>query len=132
MTDQRPACSPTIGTPTPALCPTRVWRWIAFPSALALRSTDSAADRSALFVSFIATMAWSDFSPPYIAGVGSSPSRRGPLRHKANGSEMRPPRFRCDPFARDGLRPRQGVGTSHTGAAHIAFERIKTLGPCDI
>src|SRR5215216_6318226 len=46
-------------------------------------------------------MAWSDFSPPYIAGVGSSPSRRGPLRHKANGSEMRPPRFRCDPFARD-------------------------------
>jgi hypothetical protein len=75
--------------------------WIAFPSALALRSADSAADRSALFASFIATMAWSDFSPPYIAGVGSSPSRRGPLRHKANGPEMRPPRFRCDPFARD-------------------------------
>jgi hypothetical protein len=28
------------------------------------------------------------------------------------------------------LRPRQGVSTSHSGAAHIAFERIKTLGPC--
>ena len=58
----------------------------------------SAADLSALFAGFIATMARSDFSPPYIAGVGSSPSRRGPLRHKANGSEMRPPRFRYDPL----------------------------------
>jgi hypothetical protein len=101
IADRRPACSPTVGTPMSALCPTRVYRWIAFPLALALRSTDSAADHSALFVGFIATMAWSDFSPPCIAGVGSSPSRRGPLRHNANGSEMRPPRFRCDPFARD-------------------------------
>src|ERR1700682_4008198 len=67
----------------------------------ALRSTDSAADLSALFAGFIATMARSDFSPPYIAGVCSSPARRGPLRHMANGSEMRPPRFRYDPFARD-------------------------------
>src|ERR1700730_559849 len=74
---------------------------MAFPLALALRSTDSAADHSALFAGFIATMARADFSPPYIARVGSSPSPRGPLRHKANGSEMRPPRFRCDPFARD-------------------------------
>ena len=41
----------------------------ALPSALALRSTDSAADLSALFAGFIATMARSDFSPPYIAGV---------------------------------------------------------------
>src|ERR1700730_18533890 len=73
----------------------------ALPSPLALRSTDSAADLSALFAGFIATMARSDFSPPCIAGVGSSPSRRGPLRHMANGSEMRSPRFRYDPFARD-------------------------------
>src|ERR1700730_9843624 len=29
-------------------------------------------------------------------------------------------------------RPRQGVSTSSSGAAHVAFERIKTLGPCDI
>src|ERR1700730_3289940 len=61
----------------------------ALPSALALRSTDSAADLSALFAGFIATMARSDLSPPYITGVGSSPSQRGPLRHMANGSEMR-------------------------------------------
>src|SRR5215831_19582263 len=74
---------------------------MAFPSALALRSTDSAANYSVLFAGFIATMARSDFSSPYIAGVGSSPSRRGPLRHEANGSEMRSPRFRYDPFARD-------------------------------
>src|SRR5262249_9447419 len=26
----------------------------------------------------------------------------------------------------------QGVSTSHGGAAHVAFERIKTLGPRDI
>src|SRR6266480_369872 len=27
---------------------------------------------------------------------------------------------------------RQGVSTSHSGAAHVAFERMKTLGPCDV
>jgi hypothetical protein len=32
----------------------------------------------------------------------------------------------------EAVRPRQGVSTSRNGAAHIAFERIKTLGPCDI
>src|SRR5262245_5290003 len=42
----------------------------AFPSAPALRSTDSAAVRTALFVGFPATMAESDFSPPYIIGYG--------------------------------------------------------------
>jgi len=31
-----------------------------------------------------------------------------------------------------GLWPRQGVSTSHNGAAHVAFERMKTLGPCDV
>src|SRR5262249_1138570 len=31
-----------------------------------------------------------------------------------------------------GLRPRQGVSTSPNGAAHVAFERMKTLGPCDV
>jgi hypothetical protein len=30
------------------------------------------------------------------------------------------------------LRPRQGVSTSHSGAAHVAFERVKTLGPCNV
>ena len=43
-----------------------------------LGSTGSAADRSALFVGFTATMAGSDFSCPCIIGYGSSPSRCGP------------------------------------------------------
>jgi hypothetical protein len=38
----------------------------------------SAADRSALFAGFTATMAGLDFSYPYITGYGSSPSRCGP------------------------------------------------------
>jgi len=60
-------------------CARRVLRWPAFPSAPALRSTVSAADRSAMFVGFIATMPGSDFSRPCAGGVGSSPSRRGPM-----------------------------------------------------
>ena len=59
--------------------------WPAFPLASALGSTGSAADRSALFVGFTATMAESDFLPPCFIGYGSSPSRCGPLRQYAGG-----------------------------------------------
>src|SRR6516225_5894404 len=50
------------------------------------------------------TMTESDFSCPFIIGYGSSPSRCGPsysapTRHRR--PDPRPPRFRCDPFARD-------------------------------
>src|SRR6476660_7874189 len=31
-----------------------------------------------------------------------------------------------------GLRPRQGSAPRNDGAAHVAFERMKTLGPRDI
>ena len=51
--------------------------WSALRLVSALRSTGSAAVRSALFVGFIATMAERDFSCPYIIGYGSSPSRCG-------------------------------------------------------
>jgi hypothetical protein len=44
--------------------------------------TGSAADRSVLFVGFMATMTGSDFSCPCIIGCGSSPSRCGPGRHR--------------------------------------------------
>ena len=44
--------------------------WLAFPAAPALRSTGSAADRSALFVGFAATMAGSDSPCPCIIGYG--------------------------------------------------------------
>ena len=58
----------------------------AFPSVPALGSTNSAADHSALFAGFTATMARSDFSCPYIIGYGSSPSRCGPsLSRDADG-----------------------------------------------
>jgi hypothetical protein len=32
----------------------------------------------------------------------------------------------------DSPPPRQGVSTSHSGAAHVSFERMKTLGPCNV
>src|SRR2546423_12110253 len=83
------------------LCVRYVLCWSAFPLVPALRSTDSAADCSALFAGFIATMAGSDFSGPCIIGYGSSPSRRGPATAAPLRSDPRPPSCRCDPFARD-------------------------------
>src|SRR5215472_8413655 len=38
----------------------------------------------------------------------------------------------CNRLLGQALRPRQGVSTSPNGAAHVAFERMKTLGPCDV
>ena len=69
----------------PRLCARPVLCWLAFPSASALGSTGSAADRSALFVGFPATMAESDSPRPCIIGYGSSPSRCGPDRQRAGG-----------------------------------------------
>jgi len=50
-------------------CARRVLCWLAFPSAPALRSPNSAASRLALFVGFTATMTGSDFAHPYISGT---------------------------------------------------------------
>src|SRR6202035_5117997 len=71
-------------TPNPVLSPARE-RWHTFPLASALRSTCSAADHSALFAGFKATMASSDFPRPCIIGYGSSPSRCGPQASSADG-----------------------------------------------
>src|SRR5262249_22972877 len=57
----------------------------------------SAADRSALFAGFTATMAESDFLRPCIIGYSSSPSRCG-LEHFRRWSSAGYPRFRRDPF----------------------------------
>src|SRR5882757_303509 len=81
-------------------CARSVLCWLAFPSAPALGSTDSAADRSALFTGFTATTAGSDFSRSCIIGYGSSPSRCGPWGQRAHRSNVRPPRFRRVPFVR--------------------------------
>jgi hypothetical protein len=75
--------------------------WPTFPSAPALGSPNSAADRSALFVGFIATTARPDFSRSCIIGYGSSPSRYGPWGRCVHRPNVRSPRFRRDPFVRD-------------------------------
>ena len=73
----------------------------AFPLAPALRSTNSAADRSALFASFKATMTEPDVPRSCIIGDGSSPFRCGPWGQCAQRSNAGPPRFRRSPFERD-------------------------------
>src|SRR5882762_3133787 len=79
----------------PVLC------WLAFPSAPALGSADSAADRATAFTGFTATTAGSDFSRSCIIGYGSSPSRCGPWGRRVHRPNVRPPRFRRLPFVRD-------------------------------
>ena len=58
-------------------CVRCVFRCSTFPLAPALGSATSAAGGPALFGGFPATMAGSDFSPPYITGVWLSPSQCG-------------------------------------------------------
>ena len=75
----------------PVLC------WFAFPLVPALRSTGSAADGSALFASFSATMAGSDFrASSAMAPRLPDADQSGPAWPNAG-----PPKFRRDPFARD-------------------------------
>jgi hypothetical protein len=66
-------------------CAWRVLCWPAFPLVPVLGSPGSAADASALFAGFAATITGSDFPPPYIIGYGSSPSRCGPGQSIAAG-----------------------------------------------
>src|SRR6266403_3543351 len=96
-------------------CARHVLCWSAFPSASVLGSPSSAAagpsmdcstaGYAALFAGFAATMTEPDLSCPFIIGYGSSPSRCGPpdSAHstRRRRPDMRYPRFRCDPFARD-------------------------------
>jgi hypothetical protein len=100
-------------------CARNVLRASAFPSVPALGSTRSAADRTALFASFIATMAGSDFSSSFIIGYGSSPSRCGPKRPEPFRPTMRPPRFRRVPFARDAVFDPGRASTPRITGPHI-------------
>jgi len=59
-------------------CAWRVLCWSAFPLVPVLGSTDSAADGSALFAGFTATIPGSDLPPLCVIDYGSSPSRCGP------------------------------------------------------
>src|SRR5438132_2208778 len=95
-------------------CARRVLCWLAFPSASALGSTDSAASCPALFVGFPATIAESDFPRLFIIGYGSSPSRCGPGRRTAAGQTWDLP------------VPIQGA------SAHARFfDHAGPFGPCD-
>jgi hypothetical protein len=67
------------------LCVRRVLCWPAFPSVPALRSTNSAADHSALFVGFPATMARSDFSGPYTSATAPHLPDAGRQRQRRSG-----------------------------------------------
>ena len=100
-------------------CARRALCWPAFPSAPALGSTGSAADRSALFARFLATTAGSDFSRPFVIGFGSATSRCGPGRPYGLWSGMRPPRFRRCLFARDGVFDLGGATASRIARPHM-------------
>jgi hypothetical protein len=111
-------------------CVQSVLCWRAFPLASALRSTGSAADRSALFIGFPATMASSDFPRPCIIGYGSSPSRCGPPASAGDGqtrdipsSDPILPRVMCS------LTPAGCPLPSHSGTGHVAFDHEHGLRP---
>src|SRR5262249_36839923 len=131
---------------------TRAWLWVqyvlcwcAFPLAPALRSTDSAAlapaDASAVgFLRFVRRLHCYYDEVRLLVSVHhrlrllAFPMRTAVhTRHATTAARHEisqvPVRSLCTSC---GLRPRQGVSTSHNGAAHVAFERMKTLGPYDI
>src|SRR5207302_6790240 len=104
------------------LCARHVLCWLAFPLVPALGSTGSAvagsaADCSAagcatLFAGFIATMAESDFSCPFVIGYGSSPSRCGPsLSRDADGQTRDLPA--SDAFLLHVMWPSTPAGRQH-------------------
>ena len=90
-------------------CARRVRGWPAFPLVPALCSTHSAAGCPALFAGFIATMAESDFSRPFIIGYGSSPSRCGPAQYRGWSDSRSPGSRTRSVHACQVLRPRRVV-----------------------
>ena len=128
-------CCPRIGLPYavqrlghafPVLRPARVM-WPAFPSVPTLRSTGSATGRPALFVGFTANTVEFDFSCPFIAGYGSSPSRRGPARSRTARPDMRSPRFRRVPFVRHGVSDLGGAPAPRMAAPDMLPSTLLTV-----
>jgi len=106
-------------------CARSVLCWLAFPSAPALGSTDSAADRSALFTGFTATTAGSDFSRSCIIGYGSVTFPMRDLGGQRCPSVERETLPGSDVFllVRDVFFDHgQSVSPSHRGTAHVAFD----------
>ena len=85
------------------------------------------------FAGFTATMAESDFSCPCRLLALPMPAATLSTNTQPRRPNTRSPSFRCDPFARVvALDPGRASAPRNDGAAHVAFERMKTLGPCDI
>jgi hypothetical protein len=85
------------------------------------------------FAGFTATMAESDFSCPCRLLALPMPAATLSTNTQPRRPNTRSPSFRCDPFARVvALDPGRASAPRNDGAAHVAFERMKTLGPRDI
>src|SRR5215467_10330054 len=113
------------------LCVRPVCCWFAFPLVPALGSTSSAADRSALFASFAATTAGSDFPRSFIIGFRFSlpDADQERLLWPNAGS----PKFRHDPFVRDVLYdPGRAGMASLSGHVRVAFDQLHGLRSCDV
>src|SRR4029077_15201561 len=96
-----------LGHAPPGLSPVHALL-IRVPLSPALGSTASAAGDPALFGSFPATTAESDFSRSCIGDYGSSPSRRGPSAQRSLRPTRRPPGSRAWSMrACQVLRPRR-------------------------
>jgi len=80
-----PLCSGACIAPDPSPARQRLPASPARAQSPPLAPLNEAAACAALFAGFIATMAGSDFSSPYIIGFGSSPSRCGPPGHNGPG-----------------------------------------------
>ncbi len=109
----------------------------AFSLAPALGFTGSAMDSSILFAGFIATMAGSDFLRPFVIGDGfrlpNADQRSADIAVRTTWPNARSPRFRPDPFARDGVFDHDGASTPRTTASHmLPSVSVNDLGPCEI
>ena len=100
-----------------------------FPSALPLRSTDSASGRPVLFAGFFATLERSDFSCSFIFGYGSSPSRGGPPPVAERSNRRSPGSREKEHTYMPGSRTTQGrPGTCSGAPGRVAFRWVNGVG----
>src|SRR5215468_9837840 len=119
-------CSSACDTLT-RLCVRHVLCWLAFPLVPALGSTGSAADCSALFAGFAATVTESDFSWPRIIGYGSSPSRCGPPHPAPTRWFSSTQAFRTPPRGRRPALQRFVDGGSRSAYPFPGFRRCASV-----
>ena len=110
-------------------CARHVLCWPALPLAPVLGSAGSAADHSALFVGFVATMTESDFSGSCIIGFDSSSSRCGPggVRPQAKPETSRFPRKELPHMPGSSTTPGR-TGPRNNASVHVAFRDFDHVG----